>query len=180
MNKVEDMVAQAIGDPGSMVARLSDSESVTRWATRAVLEVLEVGIIGLGNSADIPETPAMRALAENAALRTRLRVADDLLHDANGVICNAENFKSELRCKWGEHSDISGHSPDELEAVPIGPQDWRDAAKRWAVSWHLFMDSDRPRPIDAAELPDWDPTRCYCQATSNPPCAYCEGGAYQS
>ena len=41
MNKIEDMVAQAIGDPGSMVPRAGDDETVTRWATRAVLEVLQ-------------------------------------------------------------------------------------------------------------------------------------------
>lgn len=142
MNKIEDMVAQAIADPGSMVARLSDNEPITRWATRAVLEVLETGIIGLGNSADLPETPAMRALAENAALRDRLRVADDLLHDANGVIFASENLKLTLPC-LSSHCVEGEHVRDMGSPQPIGDQDWRDAAKRWGQTWQAFNAADQ-------------------------------------
>lgn len=36
----EDRIAQAIGDPGSIVGRRDPGESVTRWSTRAVITTL--------------------------------------------------------------------------------------------------------------------------------------------
>lgn len=37
-----------------------------------------------------------------------------------------------------------------------------------------------PLPAQAEEpLPEFDPEQCYCAATNNPPCAYCERGEYQ-
>lgn len=56
MNHLEDLIAQAIGDPGSVVGRrlgpswgrgndgyAREQETVTRWATRAVLATLDQG-----------------------------------------------------------------------------------------------------------------------------------------
>jgi hypothetical protein len=90
--------------------------------------------------------------------RQRLSVAEDLLHDAWGVIANAENFKNTLICKVRglDCPDIQGHPVDELEAVPIGPQEWRDAATTWRDRWHKFMDGNVRRrqstPADVAEM----------------------------
>lgn len=35
-----DRIAQACGDPGSIVGMKAENESVPRWSTRAVLQVL--------------------------------------------------------------------------------------------------------------------------------------------
>jgi len=88
-------------------------------------------------------------IRRNDQLRSRLRVADDLLHEANGVICNAENLKMALKC-MAAHCVEGDHVLDLDNPVPIGAQDWRDAQRRWAERWHVFMDSDR----SAADSPD--------------------------
>ena len=141
MTTVDEMVARAIGDPGSMIPRKGD-ETTTQWTTRAVMEIIQV-FIGVDQDAHYAGTPAMRALMENADLRTRLRVADDLLHDANGIICSAENLKMTLKC-FASHCVEGDHVLDLDNPVPIGDQDWRDAAKRWSQGWRSFMDADRP------------------------------------
>jgi len=41
-----DRIAQAIGDPGSIVGRSDGKETVTRWGTRAVLQVLTESNVG--------------------------------------------------------------------------------------------------------------------------------------
>ena len=124
MRTIYEMVAQAIGDPGSITPRI-DGETVTQWSARAV---------------------AVRALTSNGALRARLQVADDLLHEANGIIFSAENLKLRLP-RLSSHCVEGDHVRDLSNPIPIGDQDWRDAAKVWATRWHGFMDSD-PAPSD--------------------------------
>lgn len=141
MTTVDEMVARAIGDPGSMIPRKGD-ETTTQWTTRAVMEIIQV-FIGVDQDAHYAGTPAMRALMENADLRDRLRVADDLLHDANGIICNAEDNKFTLPC-LDVHCVERNHTLDLDNPQPIGDQEWKNAARRWATTWHSFMDSDRP------------------------------------
>lgn len=124
MNKIEDMVAQAIGDPGSIVPRAGDDETVTRWATRAVLEVLEVGIIGLGNSAELPDNPAMRALVQNAVLRDRLRVADGLLP---------------IGWRGPDEGDIKLPPPPPPPPAEAVPSDLRDMARAVGFAAYLLQ-----------------------------------------
>lgn len=142
MKTIDDIIARAIGDPGSIVPREGD-EIVTRWSTRAVTAIMATAF-GVDPEANYPGTPAFRALMENAQLHSRLRVADDLLHEANGIICNAENLKMTLTC-LAAHCVDRDHVLDLDNPVPIGDQDWRDAQRRWADRWHAFMDSDGPR-----------------------------------
>jgi len=97
-------------------------------------------------------------MTETDDLRQRLAAADDLLHDAWGIIANAENFKHELVCKDDPPCDASvdRHEMSELKAVPIGPWKWRDAATTWCDRWHKFMDGNVRRrqstPADVAEM----------------------------
>lgn len=142
MATFDDIIARAIGDPGSIVPREGDDETVTRWSTRAVTTIMAT-IFGVGPEGEYPGTPAFLALMENAQLRARLRVADDLLHEANGIIHSAENLKLTLTC-LSLHCIEGDHDFDMRNPVPIGDQDWRDAQRRWAVGWHDFIRSDRP------------------------------------
>lgn len=75
---IVDAIARAIGDPGSIVSRWPE-EPVTRWATRAVMTLLE-----MPTTADIGDqltvgSPATRLLMDNAQLRATQEV---LLQDA--------------------------------------------------------------------------------------------------
>jgi hypothetical protein len=139
MKTFNDAIAQAIGDPGSITPR-GDDKTVTRWATRAVAAILATAL-GVDREGHYPGTPATLALLENAGLRERLRVADDLLHEANGIICSAENLKMTLKCE-ASHCVEGDHVLDLDNPVPIGDQDWRDAQRRWAERWHGFIRSE--------------------------------------
>lgn len=86
MNPFTDQIAQAIGDPGSITARLPD-ETVTRWCGRAVQELLATAI-GVDKEGHYAGTPASRALMMHAELRGRLRAAESVLADyADGEPC---------------------------------------------------------------------------------------------
>lgn len=64
---LEDAIARAIGDPGSILDRYPE-ETVTRWSTRAVLSLFDL-VAGVDQDAFRPGTPGTRALMENAQLR---------------------------------------------------------------------------------------------------------------
>lgn len=87
-----------------------------------------------------------QTLAELATARREAEQARELLHEAWGVIANAENFKHTLRCD-ASHCVEGDHILDLDNPVPIGPQEWRDAAYRWRDHWHSFTgkeDKDTP------------------------------------
>lgn len=66
--KIEDFVARAIGDPGSVLDRYT-GETVARWSTRAVMTMFEA--VGTGSELHDYEigSPATRMLMENAQMR---------------------------------------------------------------------------------------------------------------
>lgn len=76
----------------------------------------------------------MLAVPDALAQVRRSRVADllGLAFDAAGVIASAEGFKHDLVCEHGRRCpDFDAHPMSELGTEPVGPQDWRDAARAW-------------------------------------------------
>lgn len=74
---IEQFIARAIGDPGSILEREPD-ESVSQWSTRAVMGLLRV-MYGPDSEGFYSGTPASRALLENAELRGKLADAESRL-----------------------------------------------------------------------------------------------------
>lgn len=64
---VEDYIARAIGDPGSIVERY-ENEPTARWSARAVGLLLSV-MFGPDSKGYYAGTPATEALMDNAQLR---------------------------------------------------------------------------------------------------------------
>lgn len=162
----QDIIRQAVSDPGSITPRGDNfQEPIGHWSARAVVELLHV-THGVDPDAVYSGTPASNALMANAELRGKLERAEDardlaqrelrnlrqndkllreLLHDAWTVIANAENFKHELRCE-SSHC-VEGQHVFDLEApVAVGPEDWRDAATRWRDRWHATLPTVEPVP----------------------------------
>jgi hypothetical protein len=178
----EEVLRRAIGNPGSITPRLNDEESTTRWSARAVGEILRI-THGVDPHGHFPHTPATEALLENASLRgalhqaarlaavqrtaaRRAAVQRTLLHEAWGLIANAENTKHSLTC---EHPHCSGgeHQHPNLLTEPIGPADWREAMAAWRDRWHAAeLDRSRPAiPAEPTERPKHypvDPYTCAC------------------
>ena len=83
---------------------------------------------------------------EKADLLVELATLRALASDAWGIIAAAENFKHTLVCEHGQHCpDREGHTLEELRPEPIGPEDWRVAARAWRDRWHATMDARRDR-----------------------------------
>lgn len=74
----------------------------------------------------------------NAAARDHVLVLVTLAHDAWGLIANAEDFKHEL---------VDGQS------VPIGDEQWRQAATAWRDRFHRLAVAHGPVRISADDQP---------------------------
>jgi hypothetical protein len=170
----QDIIRQAVSDPGSITPRGDNfEEPISRWSARAVIELLQV-THGVDPDAVYSGTPATKALMENAELRGKLERAEDardmaqrdlrnlrqadkalreLLHDAWTVIANAENFKHDLRCE-ASHCVEGAHVFDMAAPIPVGPEEWRDAATRWRDRWHATLPAlpPTPRPATTEEV----------------------------
>ena len=174
MTTFQDIIRQAVSDPGSITPRGGDfDEPIPHWSARAVIELLQV-THGVDPDAVYAGTPAANALMANAGLRGELERAADardlaqrelrnlrhtegelrgLLRDAWTIIANAENFKHELRCE-SSHC-VEGQHVFDLEApVPIGSEEWRAAATAWRDLWHKTLPSlpPTPRPATTEEV----------------------------
>lgn len=74
----------------------------------------------------------------NSAARDQVVPLVTLAYDAWGVIADAENFK---------HILVDG------QPVPIGSQEWRDAAHRWRDRFHQLTTASGPAPVLTSEQP---------------------------
>lgn len=110
MNQLIDRIAQAIGDPGSVVGRklgpswgvgsdgyAEQEETVTRWSTRAVMAVL-------GAQAAAEE----RAHGQTIDERDRAEVMADRLVEAIAIITGVQ---------MGEHSNMNDPWENALQAA---------------------------------------------------------------
>jgi hypothetical protein len=139
-----DHLVRAIADPGSILAR-QEGTSIPEWGARAVLALIN-GVYGPSGSVNYSGTPAFDAMITAQQHRAATLAAGDLLHDAWGIIANAENFKATTvcahrHCAEREHEIVIGMTE------PIGDQQWRDAATAWRDRWHKYMDAVPPAPL---------------------------------
>jgi hypothetical protein len=193
MTTYTEILRQAVNDPGSIVPRGDNfEEPLGHWQARAVIEILQV-THGVDPDGVYAGTPASNALMEHATLRGKLEAAEhardmaqrelrnvrqqvkrahELLHEAWGVIANAENFKHELICEHEHCIDPGNHLYTTWRNQPIGPLEWRQAANTWRDGFHAAVgiqteaDSQvaarRPRratPEEIAEALDGGPMK---------------------
>lgn len=160
MATFQDIVRQAVSDPGSITPRGDNfEEPITHWSARAVIELLQV-THGVDPDAVYAGTPASNALMENSTLRGQLdsvahardmaqrelrnmrqqvKRAHELLHEAWGIIANAENFKHELICEHEHCAEPDNHLYTKWLNQPIGPLEWRQAANTWRDGFHAAV-----------------------------------------